>query len=285
MNKENIKIDISSTAIEKGIDLAKGFLEKLIVPSIEEAGLLFQDQVTFWRFKKQVRTLNKTQEYCIKHNISPKSISLKLLCPLLDNAGIEEDEYLQDKWAILLGNMVDSEQNVENHVFPFLLGQMSKKEFVTLEKLIYLKNERVKKLKIELTEFQKVKEIEEEKIKKQIAELGDTSDWQERQQKWTLERELKDLERKESKINLDILKPEYLPEDLEEFEIYNLIRLGIIMIIKQQYGYAKGIEIPNNPHSEYIVIDDLEVEIEDEGDVYIMTELGTMFMKACSEKK
>lgn len=149
-----MKLDITSTAVEKGIDLAKNFLEKLIIPSIEETGLLIKEQVTFFKFKNQVKILNKAQEYCLKNNISPKSISLKLLCPLLDNASLEEDEYLQDKWAVLLSNMVDSEQNIENHVFPFLLGQISKTEFLTLEEVLYVKELRLTKLTIELERFQ-----------------------------------------------------------------------------------------------------------------------------------
>jgi hypothetical protein len=35
------KIDITSTAIEKGLDIAKDFLDKLIIPTVEETGLLF----------------------------------------------------------------------------------------------------------------------------------------------------------------------------------------------------------------------------------------------------
>ena len=64
-----------------------------------------------------------------KTNIPTKIISLKLLCPLLDYSALEEDEVLQDKWATLLGNMVDSEQNIENHVFPYILSQISKQNF------------------------------------------------------------------------------------------------------------------------------------------------------------
>src|SRR5690554_4542011 len=115
------KIDITSTALEKGIDLAKDFLDKLVMPAVEETGLLLKDKVTLWKFKNQVQMLNKAKAYCEKNNISPKQVSLKLLCPLLDYSGIEEDEILQNKWAILLSNMVDSDQNIENHVFPYIL--------------------------------------------------------------------------------------------------------------------------------------------------------------------
>jgi len=38
------KIDITSTALEKGLDIAKGFVEKLIYPSAEEMGLLLKDE-------------------------------------------------------------------------------------------------------------------------------------------------------------------------------------------------------------------------------------------------
>lgn len=71
---ESKKIDITSTAVEKGIDTAKSFLDKLIMPAIEETGLLLKDQVTMWKFKNQVRMLNKAKAHCEKHNISPKTI-------------------------------------------------------------------------------------------------------------------------------------------------------------------------------------------------------------------
>lgn len=52
------KLNITSTAIEKGIDAATGFLNKLIMPALEESGLLIKDQVTRWRFNIQVKMLN-----------------------------------------------------------------------------------------------------------------------------------------------------------------------------------------------------------------------------------
>ena len=54
--------------------------------------------------------LNKAKVYCEKNNITTKAISLKLLRQSLDYVTLEEDGILQDKWSILLSNMVDSEQ-------------------------------------------------------------------------------------------------------------------------------------------------------------------------------
>jgi hypothetical protein len=66
------KIDITSTAVEKALDIAKGFLDKLIVPAIEETGLLLKDQVTMWKFKNQVKMLNKAKACCEKRTYQLK---------------------------------------------------------------------------------------------------------------------------------------------------------------------------------------------------------------------
>src|SRR5690606_6585090 len=105
------------------------------------------------KFKNQVKMLNKAKEYCQKNNINPKTISLKVLCPLLDYSALEESEELQDRWAILLANMVDSEQNIENHVFPYILSQISSNEFQILENVFDDKVLRQKKLTEELQQF------------------------------------------------------------------------------------------------------------------------------------
>ena len=143
------------------------------MPPLEETGLLLKDQVTLWKFKNQVRMLNKAKEYCEKSNISPKTISLKVLCPLLDYSGLEEDEVLQDKWAILLSNMVDSEQNIENHVFPYILSQLSSNEFLILEKVYDEKQIRVANLTKELKEFKESRPSIEKEIKGGIDELSE----------------------------------------------------------------------------------------------------------------
>jgi hypothetical protein len=115
-------INISSTTIEKGIDFAKSFLDKLITPAIEEMGLLLKDQVSLWRFNNQVKILNKAKLICEANNIPIKSISPKILCPYLEQCSLEDDELLQEKWAHLLSNMVDSRKNIQTNIFPYILS-------------------------------------------------------------------------------------------------------------------------------------------------------------------
>lgn len=64
------KIDISSTAVEKGIDLVKDFLERLVGSSIEEAGLLISDNIKLRRFKNQIKMLDKAQKTQPKISLS-----------------------------------------------------------------------------------------------------------------------------------------------------------------------------------------------------------------------
>jgi len=290
------KIDISSTAIEKGIDIAKQFLDKLIMPAIEESGLLLKEQVVYWKFKNQVRMLNKAKEYCEKNKIAPKQISFKLLCPLLDFSGIEEDDYLQDKWAILLSNMVDSDQNIENHVFPYILSQLSSNEFLVLEKVFEERQLRVGRIKNELDEFKIAKSQIEENLLREIEETEKkiTKVREESKSKYNEEiNKLQDnrrnaiykkdsLKHEESAFLYSIRKPEIVPIDsLKEFELSNLIRLGLVKEQKEFYTNSQTFEIPIDGE-DYLTVDiDLDMESNTDN---ILTELGVLFIIACKEK-
>lgn len=296
---DNKKIDITSTVLEKGIDTAKSFLDKLIMPAVEETGLLLKDQVTMWKFKNQVRMLNKAKLHCEKNNISPKTISLKVLCPLLDYSGLEEDEILHDKWAILLSNMVDSDQNIENHVFPYILSQLSSNEFLVLEKVYDEKQERVKKLTMELTEFRESRpkletelELKITEIDRQIQEIKEATKRQFSNEIWELQKERRKFEsqqtsikHKESSLNYQLRKPETIPYDsLKEFELSNVIRLGLVKEEKEFYANSQTLEIPNDRESDRSYINvDLDIDVESNTD-NILTELGELFINACKVK-
>lgn len=305
MNPEekNVKLDITSTAVEKGIDLAKDFLNSLIMPAVEETGLLIKDKVTQFRFNNQIRTLNKAKAICEKNGINPKTISLKLLVPLLDYSGLEEDEYLQDKWANLLSNMVDSEQNIDNHVFPYLLSQISITELKYLEQAILKKTEAIERLTADLKAHQKEKALKisklehQKKVKKEVMSvLGaknrngntytDTMDIQ--REIWDIDRSLLTLnyhDKEETNLKSAIYREQYLStNDIKEYEIANLVRLGIIKAIQIPYASAKTIEIPNDPEATYLKAE-VEIEIEADYEDYSFTELGNLFIYACNEKQ
>ncbi|WP_158500291.1 Abi-alpha family protein [Sphingobacterium sp. ML3W] len=302
------KIDISSTVLEKGIDLAKGFVEKLIYPSAEELGLLFKDGVAKWRFNNQIQTLIKTQALCEKHNINPKTISTKLLYPLLEYASLEENEKLQDKWAALLANMVDSNQNIENHVFPYLLSQLSVQEFDVLEHTFKKKEDRIKKFTKELDEHlasyeqilndidSKIDNCEEEIDKYRINNLANPQNYQ---NTYDIHGKLDELKarksghiQKQSRIEKQMNDSELIPsQKLRNFEMSNLIRLGIVKEVVHSYGYIDSKRITVNKGNgyheyseDYINLEDVTVNIERDVIENELTELGDLFMKACQGK-
>lgn len=299
------KIDITSTAIEKGIDIAKNFLEKLVGPSIEETGLLIKEKITYLKFKNQVRMLNKAKEYCEKSKINPKIISLKILCPLLDYSALEENEKLQDKWAILLSNLVDSDQNIQNHVFPYILSQISLDEFVILERAFDDKNQRQEKFRQELYEFKKDLPNKIEYLRSELNTINAKIDefeseydekgtnkflWKLKNKKQKILNEIDSLINGESYFLNLINEPQnFQIDDLREFEISNLMRLALIRYFQRPYANSQTLEIPYTHEPEYRLMTtytniDLNIDIKSE-DKYLLTVFGELFIKSCKTKE
>ncbi|MDN3724565.1 Abi-alpha family protein [Aequorivita sp. SDUM287046] len=135
------ELNIKSSTIEKGLDLAKDFLGKLIFPAVEEVGLLMGDNIKVWRFKNQIRLLNNVEKYVNEKNISTKKVPLKILLPLLENASLEEDPILNKMWENLLINYIDSNKLFTISIFPMFLSQLSTREATFLKHLIILVKE------------------------------------------------------------------------------------------------------------------------------------------------
>tara|TARA_R110002033_G_scaffold145280_2_gene183033 strand:- start:806 stop:1732 length:927 start_codon:yes stop_codon:yes gene_type:complete len=296
-------LNIKSSTIEKGIELAKDFLDKLIMPAVEETGLLIKEKVTYWKFKNQVKILNKAKEYCEKNGIKPKTISFKLLVPLIETSALEEDEVLQDKWAILLTNMVDSEQNVENHVFPYILGQISTNEYLFLEQVYFSKRERLGKLEKELEQFRQHKpkienelqsEIEKIQLDIEKAEKTETKSvpynrevWDLQKKKRGFENKLSSLKYRENRILRQMQYPEVIPEDeLRDYELSNLIRLGLVKSVQETIANPQRLDIPKHKEDDWNDYVSVDVEIDIESNIeHILTELGELFIDACTLKK
>lgn len=295
--KKATKVDVSSTAIEKGIDIAKSFVDKLVLPPIEELGLLVRDQISYWRFNNQIKILNKAKYICEQHGICVKAIPPKLLCPYLENASLEDDDELQDKWATLLVNMVDSQQNIQNHVFPYILSQLSKDEFNLLESVLIEKEKRVSELENELSGFLTNRTGIEGELKSKLAELNqklkDLSPdgryvfskeaMEVRSSIRSAEMELKSLEFRESMLRRRIAAPQVIPEqNIKEFEIANIIRLGLAKVVYEASAGTHSIEIPSGERDSFTSVD-FDIEIDTETST-ILTELGELFISACREK-
>lgn len=130
------EINLKSTTIEKGLDLAKDFLQKLIGPSVDELGLMWADNVKLWRLKRQIKNIAKVQAIVSENNIDIKQVNLKVLVPYLDGVSLEEDESLQDMWANLFVNYIDVSKNLTSTVYPNILSQLSTNDVKILETCI-----------------------------------------------------------------------------------------------------------------------------------------------------
>lgn len=242
------EFNIKSSTIEKGLELAKDFLGRLINPAAEEVGLLISDNIKYYRFKNQVRILLKAKEYVEKKNISIKEIPIKILVPLLENASLEDNDTLQNKWANLLVNMIDSENNLQNQIFPYILSQISIEEYEGLKELI----DKEQQLSLAKSKLEELKKDDQFSMKKETKE----------QQK-----EVNDIQQSGFWISL------------EEYEVSNLQRLGLIRqlppkIYIEEFQTGGHFDEGEKWHQ-------IEAEYDPDDFGHRITELGVMFIKMC----
>ena len=100
----------------------------------EELGLLISDNIKHIRLKNQINNLTKVKKIVEANNMTLKQVNLKVLFPYLEGIALEEDETLQDMWANLFVNYIDSESNLKLTVYPNILKKLSSKEVEILKK-------------------------------------------------------------------------------------------------------------------------------------------------------
>lgn len=128
--------------------VASNLLTRLFGPSADEIGLTLADNFRIRRLKNQIRNFEKIEKIIDKEKISIKQVDLKVLVPYLDGVAMEEDENLQNLWARLMINYLDSTKNLTSHVYPIILKQISTDELRLLESLeggkLYSNNPNIK---------------------------------------------------------------------------------------------------------------------------------------------
>jgi|TARA_R110000822_G_scaffold309965_2_gene440793 hypothetical protein len=247
----NKEFNIKSSTIEKGLELAKDFLGRLINPAAEEVGLLISDNIKFFRFKNQVRILLRAKDYVEKKNIKIKEIPIKILVPLLENASLEDNDTLQNKWANLLVNMIDSEQNLQNQIFPYILSQISIEEYDGLQEIL----DREQQHRLEKTKLEELKKDD----------------------KFSMQKETKEQQKRVNEI-----EQSGFWVSLEEYEISNLLRLGLIRqlppkIYIEEFQTGGHFDEGEKWHQ-------IEAEYDPDDFGHRLTELGEKFIEICELK-
>jgi len=139
---EAISGALAKKGIDEGVSAARNLLEKLCGPAFEELGLLLQDRSRVYRLKNQLRMLDKVQNILENSKAKARTVPLRTLLPLLEGAGLEDDENLSNKWAGLLASAATANEPELSHPsFPKILSEMSPREAIILDKLYSLDGE------------------------------------------------------------------------------------------------------------------------------------------------
>jgi hypothetical protein len=90
-------------AIDAGRELG-GFLSKYVGGSIEQAMGIVEDKLKYLRWERQIRLTERANAFLTERGLPQPSrnVPLQIAIPLIQGASLEEDDWLQDKWAALL---------------------------------------------------------------------------------------------------------------------------------------------------------------------------------------
>jgi len=125
-----------NTALAVLSEGGKTFIQKVTGGALEEAGGHFADNMRLRRVKNQIDIINEASRYAEEKGISPKAISWKTVCPLMDYAGNEEDPSMKSRWVRLLLNASDPKACAADRPdFVQALNEITAKEAKLLDNL------------------------------------------------------------------------------------------------------------------------------------------------------
>jgi len=86
------------------------FIAKVFNEPIQETSGILGDRLKFFRWKRQIRIVDKVGEILKKRGvIKTTPIPPKFAIPMLQNASLEDEDNLQDIWIRLISNSMDPE--------------------------------------------------------------------------------------------------------------------------------------------------------------------------------
>jgi len=111
-------------------------IEKLFGAAAEQIGGAWADSLAVRRQIRQIRLLKKLQAAIDKAGFEPRRIPDTFWVPVLQEALLQDDETIQERWANLLANAADPRQgNIISPSFPSILKQLTAREAHFLDSL------------------------------------------------------------------------------------------------------------------------------------------------------
>jgi hypothetical protein len=131
----------------KGIDASRqlgGFASRFIAGPMEQVSGMLVDHLKFTRWERQTRLISRAEEIAAKAGVATpyRLIPLNVAAPLMLEGSLEEDDELQDRYARILVNAVDSRSNIEiRRMHGDILSQLGPLEIKILDALYHRRND------------------------------------------------------------------------------------------------------------------------------------------------
>ena len=108
-------------------------LERALGQAADEFGLYFLEKVKELRARRG-KVLNRAGQALEDLGVEPVEVPIKLLAPIIDKAGLEEDEGLSTRWSALLANAAHpGRSKLVLPIFPHILSLLAPQDALVLE--------------------------------------------------------------------------------------------------------------------------------------------------------
>lgn len=117
-----------------------GFLAFLIKRPLEQAMAIWEDRLKYMRWERQVRLMQRAKKFLSDRGLqeASRATPMSFAIPLLQAASLEEDDYLQDRWAMLLVNAADAKSGIDiRRAFISILEDLSPFDALILDKIFH----------------------------------------------------------------------------------------------------------------------------------------------------
>ncbi len=169
MEEESKAVQEVAKTAGKAIDAAReagGFIARFVSGPLEQGIGIFEDHLRYARWERQLRLMLRAEELLKQSGLSSptKPIPLKLMVPLLQGATLEDDDGLQDRWAMLMVNAANASFDTEiRRSYLDILEQLTPLEAQILDVLYALPFEQSQHAGIVTVDLPRSVRIKEEK--------------------------------------------------------------------------------------------------------------------------
>ena len=110
------------------------YINKYFGGTIEQGVGIVEDKLHYIRWEKQIKLFDQANAILKSRGVETiEQIPQKLMLPLLEAATLEENDYLEEKWAKLLANAADKKRDINvKRNYISILENMTAYEFILL---------------------------------------------------------------------------------------------------------------------------------------------------------